>query len=177
MKNITLNFEFPLVDVAICPTNDPEYVAQRTRGEALETLASVSSQLSAIDKRLSEQFSLFQDQLIGLSANVAQQVLQSDDELIERRLRQYVELGMECSPNVSVTSIAVHPSCVDYLSEWTKESELSSIRVVPDASISRGDCRLEHEDQGFWLSLESQLQSIVQHLINGDRVNSAERRL
>lgn len=171
MKTLQVVFERALRSAAIARPDDPEAIQRAIEKQALQTLETIGVRMSQIESGIQTWMQELREHSVCIAIDIAKAVLQTDDELIETRVRQFADFSLESIPSTRLTAVCVHPDCADTIRDWIQSSELGELEIRSDPRIDPGDCRLESGDAGVMATLESCFHSVVEQLTHPNEKN------
>ena len=133
------------------PTVDPQVV---------ESLSAIANRLTQLQGALASERQRLGQQVVQAATEVARAVLR-DQELVQQRVVQFVQIATEQIDSNHHQTALVHPSCVDAVQSWLDESEAKSLHVIGDDTVSPGDCRIDCGDRGVTATLDAFLAALI----------------
>ena len=165
MKKVQIVLDRPVTAATATRGDDPTIQERHARDLALQTLEQIEMRLQAIQTETRSQIQQVGTHVIDLAINVAKSLFANDSELLNRRLDRFIELGIECSAPAQISTIAVHPECCEAIEKWKQDDSLRDLKIVGDPMIQPGDCRVETDEQGLLMELDSFLQAAHDELL------------
>ena len=174
-----VQFEIPLVSVSAMGAlvvaenltrealalDDVESGPDLAAEELVQTIQSIEAKLAAISETIQAQNQSVVAAATEYGLEIVRLLLQNDDELIEKRLLRYVEIGLaQNDPEAGEPQIYVHSECLEGLKTWMAAAGKLNLELHADDSILPGDCRIEVGETGLLASVESQLELIATKL-------------
>ena len=178
MGNFELNFGMPLSKVATRDTSiqqTVEVVQQvddtekllleqaQTSSKIEQLLEAIQSQLLHLQNLLLAQNEAIKNSAIEYGTVVAKYVLQEDEEWVQTRIKNQVELALS-QPMPNPPKVLLHPSSVQFLSDWLSEQDMQGISIEADPTLSEGECRFDWGTQGWVGLLDEQLKLVANRL-------------
>lgn len=144
--------------------------------EARELVKRVRRQLDILAEPLAELDDLVEEQLVRLALSIAQQIIRRELQLqpgeVVAVVREALALLPLGSRNVKVH---LHPDDARFLREASGQGdEEAAWKVVEDAAISRGGCRVESVTSQIDATLERRLAVLASELLGGIRSGEVE---
>lgn len=175
MSSFTVQFDQPLAFVVTANALDVAQTAMPPTSESasspteqtllLQTAKSIESRLNRIDQIIQSQNQLISNAAVEYAIEISKTILQSDDELIKKRIAIYVDQALKNTEPTGPARIFVHSQFTQNIESWiSQETELQFV-VAADDALPAGDCRIEFGEVGLLASLTHQLELIKAKLI------------
>ena len=171
MNRFQIQFDSSLTNACFWVPTEDVADTRESHEDAIATLNQIAQQIERIETQVADKIAAFTEHVASTAIEVARTVIHSDQELVERQVRNFVQQAMDSVASMQTKpglTISVNPACVETIHDWAKESDATNIQVNPDESIPPGDCRIESGDQGVSASLDTLLQMILDRLLTGD---------
>ena len=148
------------------PTTIREYDSTQVE-ERIKSIRTAFTTLTASIKQLESQIESNQRQTEARIREMAMEIVRgfalSDEELILSRLRHFMEdMSDVFSPGEDLR-IAVNAQTADLIPRLVEEIETCP-KIEIDATLQNGECRVESNQQGMFMSLDAQLDQIRNRL-------------
>ena len=176
MSTFNIQFTQPLTNVA----TERSRVDLRVQSNPADTSSltqeqlAVQSQLGQLTSEISQTLQRMEAKLIDqdrrvissaieFSTLILRELLQQDDELLEKRILRQLELALE-SPNVDASQVLfVSPAQATLVANWLAENNVP-LQLETDSFMQPGDFRIELNERGLASDLDSQLRLIADRL-------------
>jgi flagellar assembly protein FliH len=134
--------------------------------KVIETIENLFIELSRLKDEIARQH---EREIIGLVFAIAKKIVHNRIESDQGIIREFVLKAVGLAAEKSEVTIRVNPEDFDFIEKlrpefFTKFSELRSITVTSDSSITRGGCLLETPYGDADARIETQLERIYQSL-------------
>ena len=134
--------------------------------KVIEAIEDLFIGLSSMKNEIARQH---EREIVGLIFAIAKRIIHNRIDSDERIVSEVVFKAVGLATEKSEVTIRVNPEDFDYIEKlrpefFTKFSELRSITVTSDASITRGGCFLETPYGDADARIETQLERIYQSL-------------
>lgn len=150
------------VTVGEVPTSPA--ASRNYEADALRTLNALGKKIAHLENDFHRQFAQMKESLVKLAVDVARGVLSEDPELVQQRVRRFVEIACEEMQPVVPDTVYVHPECVAAIVQWKTGCDPLNFDVQPDATLAPGDCRIERDNKGMVATLDAFLHSALVRL-------------
>ncbi|QDT11171.1 FliH/SctL family protein [Stieleria marina] len=132
---------------------------ERADDQAIGALNAIARRLHEMQDSLNTQTHDLSEQVSQAATEIARAVL-NDQELVQNRALQFVQIAMEQIQSDVKKTAFVHPTCVETIQAWVDQSDMDQLNVVGDAMVAPGDCRVDCGDTGVTATLDAFLESI-----------------
>jgi len=161
------------------PELQPELDEQRAAIEAF--FGSVEEQLKDVEDRRRQALGELQQLAVELAVSIASRLVHDTIDADAFAVDKMVGQMLARFENAEPTEIRLHPDDLQLLKRrvegkpppWANHS---SYRLVADAKLKRGDCRIESGDFGMLSRVDLQLSEIRHHLLESLDDAQIERR-
>ncbi|HET7266958.1 MAG TPA: FliH/SctL family protein [Rhodanobacteraceae bacterium] len=138
-------------------------------GELQRKLQHLCGLCDALARPLEDVDTAVERQLAELAMLVARRVLQAELRLQPEHLLKVVRKAIAALPATAAgIDIHVHPQSAALLREGLTESEERGWRIVEDAELAPGDCRIACADSRVDASIETRLTALVDAALDDD---------
>lgn len=150
-----------VVDCANGASGDCDSAAeQKVDDQAIGALNAIARRLGEMQETHASERRDLSDQVSQAATEIARAVL-NDQELVQQRSLQFVQIAIEqLQATVSKTAY-VHPTCVETIQSWIDQSDMELLEVAADDSVEPGDCRIDCGDRGVTATLDALLESML----------------
>lgn len=139
------------------------------QGELQRKLQHLSGLCDALARPLEDVDAAVERQLAELAMLVARRVLQTELRLQPQHLLTVVRKAIAALPAATAgIEIQVHPQSAALLQEGLTEAEERGWRIVEDAQLAPGDCRIAGADSRIDASIETRLAALVDAALDDD---------
>lgn len=127
------------------------------------TLRNLDQHIGQLRQKIQEQQDYLMTSVTQIAVQIAQTVLQSDQELVTQRLSQNIETALSAAPVSGEIELFIHPDCIEPIRSIPSVNEMA-IQLKADDSIAKGDCRLEFGEAGLLACLQNQIEWVATNL-------------
>ena len=143
--------------------------------DARQRMAYLHEILQSLAKPFSDLDESVAGQLTDLVRVLAEQLVRREVSVDQSLIAKLVDEGIEALPVAGTeVRIAVNPDDAAFITEHLEEREDINYRIVSDAAISRGGCRIDTEFSGIDATLETRLARIVEAMLEGQADSDAD---
>jgi flagellar assembly protein FliH len=137
--------------------------------KALKVIENIENLFIELSRMKNEIIRQHEREIVGLIFAIAKRIIQHRIESDEGIVKEVVFKAIELAPEKSEVTLRVNPEDFDYIEKqrpefFTKFSELKSITITSDSSITRGGCLLETPYGDADARIETQLERVYQSL-------------
>lgn len=142
-------------------------IAGRADGEkqAAELCAKLAESIQFLDQAASRGLDMIAAEIVELAMVVAEEIVRHEIGLDSERLAALVRDGISSLADDTEISVRLHPDEIDAV-RGARPSLEDSVRLIADASLSRGGCVLESSDRVVDARIEARLESVREGLVS-----------
>ncbi|MGB7344978.1 MAG: FliH/SctL family protein [Pirellulaceae bacterium] len=152
--------QFAIVDCASASEGAAPKECSQADDQAIGALNAIARRLHEMQSAFTSQATQLGDQVSQAATEIARAVL-CDDELVQNRALQFVQIALEQIEGSLSKTAFVHPSCVATIQKWIDQSDMESLDVAGDESVAPGDCRIDCGETGVTATLDAFLESML----------------
>lgn len=133
-----------------------------------EILESLAKPFADLDESVSIQ-------LAGLVRTLTEQLVRREINRDQTVIATLVEEGLAALPVAgSDVRISVNPDDAAFMNEYMQDRTDIDYRIHSDATLTRGECRIETDFSGIDATLETRLNRMVEAMLDGQANHDAD---